>query len=459
MKIVTPSEAAGLPLDEQQQCYNVLDCCVPHGALARLLEELDDDTSRVYGFERAMQGPAFTMAVRGMCVDEAACAPVVAELEAAEAKCQAMLDAMAEAWGVPGCNPASPAQVKNLLYQVCREKPYHSRGKRAGENPETVDEEALKDLSIRNPLIGTIATTVLRCRELHKAASVVKARRAPNGRLQSSFNVGATKFGRWSSSMSVFKEGLNFFNLPRSARRMIVPSSPSRILVNIDLKQAESYIVACIARDEAYKAAHRTGNVHTQVACDVLGLTPEQVKAAGKDTGSPYYKAKRLQHGTNYGLGERHAARLMGVRLGIMRELREKYFSTYRGVARRIRNMPGRLRDNSTIVSPMGRPHTYLGAYWDHDLVKEALAGEPQGTIADILNISLYRIWLLYDGTILWLLNQNYDSLLFECELADHEATIELVKREMEVHVSIYGEDIVVGCDISTGRNWQEASG
>lgn len=477
MKIISSHETEKLSYDLKQQAYNTLDCCVPMEVLPRLWEAADEDERRAYAFDRAMQGPAFTMAVRGICVDEEACAPAIADLRAKETRCAQILDRFAEVWeyeksfpltkgqaremekvwGVVRFNPLSPQQVKHFLYDVCREKPYHNR-KAKGEDTTTVGEDALRDISIRSPLIGTIATTVLRARELRKAIGFINARRSPDGKLRCSFNVGATKFGRWSSSQNCYKDGLNFFNLPREARRILVPSKPSRVMVNIDLKQAESNIVAHIAKDVAYIQAHQSGNVHTAVACDVLGLTPEEVKAGGKDTGSPYWRAKRLQHGTNYGLGERHAARIMGVKVGLMRKLRRLYFTKYRGVARRIERMSGKLRQDPRFLFFTGRPHLYMGHWNDHEVIKSALSGEPQGGVADILNIALYRLWKKYDDQIIWLLNTNYDSILFETEKEGLDETLRLVKEELNVPVTIEGRTVTLGCDIGVGKNWKEAS-
>ena len=477
MKIVSSHDAENLPADLKQQAYNVMDCVVPMEIVPRLMAEADEDELRVYRFERAMQGPAFTMAVRGICVDEAACQPEIERLAEQEKVCVRILDRFAEVWefdkrfpltkaqqrpmlkewGYGRFNPLSHKQVKQFLYDVCEEKPYHNR-KAKGEDTTTANEDALLDISIRSPLIGVIATTILRVRELRKAMGFIKAKRSPDGRLRCSFNVGATKFGRWSSTTNCYKDGLNFFNLPREARKILVPSKPSRVMVNIDLKQAESNTVAHIAQDVAYIAAHKSGNVHTAVACDVLGMSPEKVKAKGKDTGSPYWKAKRLQHGTNYGLGERHAARMMGVRVGLMRKLRRLYFTKYKGVAKRIENMPKRLREDPRFLSFMGRPHVFMGHWNDHEVIKSALSEEPQGGVADILNKILYRLWYKYDDKIIWLLNTNYDSILFEAEEEGLDETLELVKAEMHEPVEIEGKIMCLGYDIGIGKNWQEAS-
>lgn len=476
MRVVSSFDTHLLPADLQQQAYNTLDCCVPMEVIPRLWEAADEHERRAYAFDRTMQGPAFTMAVRGICVDEDACEPAVAELRVKELRCLQMLDRFAEAWeydklfplttaqkkdmrewGVERFNPMSPKQVKQFLYGVCGEKPYHDR-KAKGADTTTANEDALVDISIRSPVVGVIATTILRARELRKARSFIMAKRSPDGRLRCSFNVGATKFGRWSSSQNCYKEGLNFFNLPREARRILVPSTPERVMVNIDLKQAESNVVAHLANDTAYMKAHE-GDAHTGVACDVFGCRPEEAKVKLGPGGMKLRDiAKRLGHGSNYGLGERHAARLAGLKVGKIRMLRRLYFTKYKGVARRIERMPARLREDPNFLFYTGRPHRYMGHWNDHAVVKSALSGEPQGGVADTLNIALYRLWRKYDGTKLWLLNTNYDSILLEVERDGMDDTLALIRAEMAVPVIINGRSLTLGFDVGTGANWQIAS-
>ena len=110
------------------------------------------------------------------------------------------------------------------------------------------------------------------------------------------------------------------------------------------------------------------------------------------------------------------------------------------------------------MVSPMGRVHQYLGHPSDKHTVKGALADEPQGTVADILNVALYRIWQEMDGRDLWLLNQNYDSILFECERSQVDRVTERVRELMRVRVPIGDRVLVLDSDIGVGENWEEAS-
>lgn len=104
-----------------------------------------------------------------------------------------------------------------------------------------------------------------------------------------------------SSRRDAFGEGTNLHALSRRVRRIFI-ADPGKVLVNRDLAQAESYVVAYLANCQAYKDAHRAGNVHYHV---LQKLWPGIVanKREAKDTPVPYNpdmswydQAKRIQH-------------------------------------------------------------------------------------------------------------------------------------------------------------------
>lgn len=464
-RIISNLDAEALPTTAlRMQAYSALDVCLTFGVHQALQKELakSEDAQRVYRFERAMQGPALAMALRGIAVDEQECKRQVAALEADEERLRRAIDLFAQAWGMPGCNPNSPTQVAALLYDACGEAAYHTH-----EGTVTTGEEKLLMLQARSPLIGTIAHTILQCRAIRKAQGFLKARRSPDGRLRSSFNVGATTSGRWSFSKDAFGDGLNFGNIPKSRRSMFIPSRPSRVMVNADLKQAESNVVAHITGDEAYIAAHAAGDVHSGVAFDLWGegapTDPAELKQWLRTEGffrrdSRRQLAKKVGHGTPYGLEPTHLSRMIGCKQAEAKRFQEAWFAKYPKVHERVKTMPARLKENHVMVSPMGRVHQYLGHPSDKHTVKGALADEPQGIVADILNIALYRIWEEMDGRDLWLLNQNYDSILFECERSQVDRVTDRVRELMRVRVPIGDRVLVLDSDIGVGENWKEAS-
>lgn len=467
--ITTNLEAGNLSPPLRQQAYNAMDAMLTHGIAQRLESKLQAKPGEnlVYAFERAMQGPAFTMQMRGIAIDEQAAKRESEQLLQDECAVIRNLHHLAQVWDVDSVNPHSPKQVAALLYDACGEKPYKAKKKKApnvetdpDESGSTANEDALTMLQARSPVVGVMAHLILRARELRKLRSFIDAKRSPDGYLRSSFNVGATTSGRWSFSKDPFGNGLNFGNIPKRARSMFVPSTPTRVMVNCDLKQAESYIVAYLANDRAYVAAHETGDVHSAVAQDLWpGASPRE---PGFLRGmSRRDVAKRIGHGTNYGIGERKSSKITGLPIHDIMDFREAFFARYPGVKARIDGMEARLKSNPRFVSAMGRPHRHMGAPWDGDTHRAALADEPQGDVADVMNVGIYRLWYRHDvgnqPPKIWLLSQGYDSTLFEVEEEDLEKAEYAVASAFDIKVPINGHNVVIPYEMGWGRNWREA--
>lgn len=460
MSIVVRSaaEAAELPSALRQQAYNCLDTCLTFGIWQALEPKLAANPAAqlTYDFERAMQGPAFTMALRGIRVDEEAAAFETRKLELAETRCTAHLRALAAVWlpdEAATLNPLSTAQVRRLLFEATGEVPY-----REG----SVDEDALMMLQARSPVIGVMAHLVLRIREVRKQLSFLRAKRSPDGRMRSSFNVGATTGGRWSFSRNCFGDGLNFGNIPKSRRTMFVPE-PGWVMVNTDLKQAESYIVGALC-DEAYVRAHETGDAHSAVARDLFGLSDAEIRRPGFIRHlSARDAAKRIGHGTNYGIGPAKSSKITGLPRSDIDRFRAAFFAAYPGIKARIDSMPARFSTpkGNAYVSPTGRWHQHLGHPKDEETFRTALAILPQSIVADALCKALWRLWFWHDVGVqeprIRLLCQNYDSILLEVREDALQSAAEAVERALDVTIEINGKPRKIAHDFGSGRNWKEA--
>jgi len=505
--IVTNADVESLLPSLRQQAYNCMDSALTVGIHETLAAKLaaKPDAALVYAFERAMQGPAMTMAVRGIAVDEAAAGQVLGRLVMSEARVTAAMRTLAAVWmgdaagtsdtaeirrgleaGRPptGLNPHSTKAVPALFYGAleeggCGERPYKRAAKRVanaeGGSPtpgSTANEDALLMLQARSPVVGVMAHLVLRARELRKLRSFVGARRSPDGRLRSSFNVGATTSGRWSFSKNCFRDGLNFGNIPKSARGMFVPSEPGWVMVNVDLKQAESYVNAYLCNDANYILDHETGDPHAKIAMTIYGhLMPlgaleaawvRQPHPAVPKGKAPRQLCKGLAHGTPYGIQERKSSKLTGIPIRDIVTFREGFFGRYPGVLARIEGMPERLAASRRHVSLCGRPHVYTGHPRDPDTHRAALADEPQGIVADVLNVALWRLWRRHDvgaaAPHLRLLSQGYDSVLFECREEDVAAARLACEDAFNIPLTAEsGATFTIPHDFGQGYSWAEA--
>jgi len=462
VRIATNYEAPRLPARLRYFAYNCLDAAITLGVFNQLQPELDEVTERVYAFERGMQGPAMTLQVRGICVDEKACWKAVQQVERDEHKVEHVLNEIAQVWWGKTLNPRSPAQLKVFLYE--RLGLPEQRNKK-GDLFTGV--EAIEALQKKVPWADMILRAILRARELRKQLGFLRAKRSSDGKLRASFNVGATETGRWSSSKNCFWEGLNFQNVYKKLRYIFIPSS-GRKMGNADLKQAESLVVAHLSGDKGYIAAHRTKDTHTSVAKMIWAEHGwpggDEDVAFAKKPG--YYRhfsmrdlAKRFQHGTNYGASEYAMGRILHIPLAEARKIINRYFSAFPGISQWHKAVKAELREYGVLTTPLGRRRQFYDRVWEGQTQREGISYIPQSLVGDILNVGLYRVWREMDGDGLWILNQGHDSILFEYDPAREAEILARVRELMEVEVEIKGETVVIPVDIGTGDNWLEACG
>jgi DNA polymerase-1 len=289
-----------------------------------------------------------------------------------------------------------------------------------------------------------------------------------DGRFRTSFNVGATETGRWSSSKSVWGSGLNQQNVTPRVRRIFMADA-NHILVNVDLSQAESFVVAYKSKDPAYIAACESGDLHTTVARmmwpDKLPWTGE-LKADKKLAGQKFYRefsyrdmAKRGGHGTNYRGSAFQMARHLKITERVMEDFQSLYFGTFPGISAWHDQVAQQIQTYGCIVTAFGRQRMFYGRLNDKETIKEAIAHEPQSTVADILNFGLLKIWhhLYKKGYPVYPLANGYDSLLLLVERTpDLEHTCEQIKELIRTPIKIAGQTMTIPSELKVGMTWGE---
>ena len=153
------------------------------------------------------------------------------------------------------------------------------------------------------------------------------------GRLHTDFTQ-MVSTGRLSSSAP------NLQNIPKEQRyRSCFVSSPGYKFVTSDMSQAELRILADYSRDPAFLEAYATGqDLHTRTACDMFGITQEDVERDKKlKDDNPNKKGyrdatKALNFGLIYGLTEVGLARRLGCSEKKAKNLIDKYFNQYRKI-------------------------------------------------------------------------------------------------------------------------------
>jgi uracil-DNA glycosylase family 4 len=279
------------------------------------------------------------------------------------------------------------------------------------------------------------------------------------------FNVHGTASGRLSSSDP------NLQNIPESARFIYVPSRPGWKIIDVDYSQIENRITAFLAGDKERLRRFEENpdfSEHRYAASLFLGIPYEEVEK-DNDKDAPYGKAKRIVHGTNYGMGALKISKLYDMDLKDTKNLQATWKGAIRETIKWGERTAQRAYDDGVLVTPFGRKRWfYTNSYYT-----ESLSFIPQSTAADII----YRAMLaLMHERIGWpkerlagivnvveplpeparLLIQVHDSLVFECPNEMVDKVCLTIKTVMEQPwPELKGFKIPIG--IKVGESWGEA--
>lgn len=437
--------------------YNGLDCCVTLEVLEALLPQLDNISTSTYQQSLSFQGPVLEMNMRGMLVDRQRRDQVIREFEVKITHLQGQLWRIVKGAYDIDLNWRSPLQLKKLFYEEMGYAPVKKKGQ------VTIDRSALEKLSL-NFMARPIVAHLLVLRDLAKKVGVLKTAIDPDGRIRTSFNIGGTNTGRFSSSFSDFGTGTNLQNIEDSLRSIFV-ADPGMKLAYIDLEQAESRAVGAIVYnlfdDPRYLDACESGDLHTTVAKMARPDMPWVGDLAGdKEVAErPYYRhhslrhvCKVLGHGTNYG-GQPHTMALhTKLEPQIIKEFQARYFTAFPGIPKWHNRVQQEIQQHGNLTSLMGRRRWFFGRRDDASTIREAIAYDPQGSVGDILNTGMLQVWRT---NVCQLLLQIHDAILVQYPEDKEDEILPSVLSALSVPVPLRaGRTLVIPNEAKTGWNW-----
>ncbi len=400
-RIIRTHEINPHSLDDwtRSQVYNGLDVCVTHDVFAATEPQLDDLTSCTYSLSRALQGPVLEMRIRGVLVDQARRMEVIDELYEFGSQLEQALDRIVlDGVGFATFNWRSHDDLQRLLYGALGLRPIIYQGR------PTTNRSAREKLAV-NPVATQIIKHINALTEIGDKISVLRTEIDPDGRIRTSYNIAGTSTGRFSSSLSEFGTGGNLQNVEESLRSIFI-SDPGYKFAKFDAKSGESYAVGAIEwnrfGDGTYLDAVESGDVHTAVARIVwpeLGWTGSP--AADKVIAErPFYRhhsyrfmCKKLGHGSNYGGRAPTLAEQSRLPVPVVEEFQRKYFHAFPAHRRWQADVDDRLRRLGYLVSLTGRKRRFFGRRTDPATFREAIAYDPQESLATLVNLAMLRIW------------------------------------------------------------------
>lgn len=465
--------------NENDWVYNGLDCAVTLEVLYELEKNQDNTTQGTYNFSRSLQAPILEMGLRGLLVDYEQRDKTLGSIKEDIDRVSLNLTRIIRDGIGVNINWRSPAQVKNLLYDVMGIPPIRKRNA-AGKFAPTVNRDALERLQVHFAA-EPICTHLLALRDLDKKRSWLETGIDPDGRMRTSFNIAGTNTGRLSASENEFGTGTNLMNVNRKLRQVFI-ADPGMKFANLDLEQADSRNLGALCWElfyheygekfaGSYLDACESGDLHTTVCRMARPSLPwtDDPKANRAIADTIYYRGdsyrdldKKLGHGTNYYGTPPTMAKHAKVPRPEVELFQNNYFTAFPCIGaanKRDHTTPNyhnwvrrQLRDRLPIITPFGRRRFFHGRYNDDKTLRDAIAYSPQSMTADEIDTGIIRLWQL---NRVQLLLQVHDSILFQYpeELED-----EIIPWALETLVTtlelVGGRKFAVPTEAQVGWNY-----
>jgi len=431
--------------------YNAMDSAVTFECAAKINKEMNEFGMEPFYREymHSLIEPLMDITSRGVLVDTIRKKALQKELTT---KLEVLLARLQTEIGHP-LNPSSPKQVMTWLYDELKYPRQTRLRKDKGIETDSVDGEILEKFyaEYKHPALSTI----LDIRETKKLLSTyVEAAydKEADGteRARTSYLITGTETGRLSSRATIWGTGTNLQNIPKGRIRDFFIPDPGRIFLNADLSQAEARIVAYLAGEaRLIEVFNNGGDVHRKNACNIFRKPEDEVTTEEREM------AKRVVHASNYGMGPVTFAKTAGISVSAAKELLNKYFQEYPRIKLWHMSVEAQLKTSRTMITPFGRRRTFFNR-WDSSMLKEAYAYVPQSTVADILNTGLRRLYVLEQELGFQILLQIHDAVLLQTTPDRVDTLSPVVKRILEIPVTINNKVCTIPVDISIGHSWNK---
>lgn len=248
-----------------EQVYNAMDCCLTHEIYSTLSKQMSA-ASPAYPFELSLQAPVLEMMLRGMRVNPRAREEGIVSTKKDLERLDYIINALAHAIWDTGLNPNSGKQLKELFYEHLGITPIRTYVK--GELKYPMDRKVLEKISDyfqARPIVAAI----LDHRDLGMQLQLLETEVDSDWRMRTSYNIGGTRTGRFSSSKSPTGSGGNLQNVSEPLRHIFIPD-PGMVLCGIDAEQSDSrmigFMCGLLFGDWTYLDACESGDLHTSVA-------------------------------------------------------------------------------------------------------------------------------------------------------------------------------------------------
>jgi len=352
-------------------------------------------------------------------------------------------------------NPRSSTQVKALLKSMGVKIP--TKHNKKGEAKESADKKALVKLRRQykdNAVIPALIEIAAENKKLSSYLNFDYDKKTSTVHYQ--LDGLSTETWRMSGGVNLWGEGFNPQTIPKGVKGMFM-ARPGKVLMEIDLKSAESYYVAYDSPEpKLMQFLHDNRDIHKYVAANIYKKPEELVNKTERQLG------KKSGHAANYGVGPRTFAEACLVEMGIVISEQEAkkiiagYFEVFPGIKRRQERIMKEIRNTKTITNPLGFSRVFFDRVGDN-CFREAFAHAPQSTIPQIMNHLMLFLYRAFDQDTLQFLVQIHDSLLMEVTEGMQYDVAEAARDYKAWHPKIIlpGGELTIPVECEWGLRWK----
>jgi hypothetical protein len=415
-------------------------CCTDSAVTLEIHEKhllsLTGPAKAHYEFNVALLEPTLYMEHRGIRYDKAAALVEEARIRAEMAALQKLIDERARA----PLNVNSNKQMCDALYNrlgYAKQHPISKETRRPDKTKLTANVDALLELMKTSPNDAFLAA-ILSYRSKEKLVQAVATGLDPDGRVRCAYNIVGTETGRFTCYESPTGSGFNLQTVTGELRGLYL-ADESMSFFQLDLAGADGWTVAahCMRLGDStmyddYRAGikpakvialmYKHGTVVNTWSRERILEETRDITEKGTE-GWLYFACKRVQHGTNYGLGKARMAdqilkdsykkqgRTIYISPADCLRLQSLYLSRYHGVARWQAWVKDQVRIGEMSCAS-GHTRRFFGRYDAHTTYMAALSHEPQANTTYATNRALLNLWQDPENNVRYLRSREGASTL-----------------------------------------------
>ena len=275
-----------------------------------------------------------------------------------------------------------------------------------------------------------------------------------DGKIHSSFNQTVTATGRISSTEPNLQNIPVRLELGREIRKMFI-ASDGNVLTDADYSQIELRVLAHIAQDENMIDAFKNEqDIHAITASQVFKVPLSEV------TPEMRTRAKAVNFGIVYGIGEFSLAKDIKVSGKEARNYIQSYFETYPKIKEYLDKTVEFAKETGYVKTAVERrryiPEIKSSNYNLRSFGERVAMNAPiQGYAADIIKIAMVKVFerLKNENLKSKLILQVHDELIVDTLEEEKTAVSKILREEMENAVSL---SVPLKVDMKTGNSWFE---